>query len=85
MIFDGKEVTMEERKRVEQSGMIEPKAPPMVHFQQYPTVKVPVKLNPVNFDGVFTNLKFQLEQPSPQNAASKQLGGVMGNGMGNTH
>jgi len=46
---------------------------------------VPVKLNPVNFDGVFTNLKFQLEQPSPQNAASKQLGGVMGNGMGNTH
>ena len=38
----------------------------MVHFQQYPTVKVPVKLNPVNFDGVFNNIKFQMEQQSPQ-------------------
>ena len=38
----------------------------MVHFQQYPTVKVPVKLNPVNFDGVFNNIKFQMEQATPQ-------------------
>jgi hypothetical protein len=29
----------------------------MIHFAQYPTVKVPVKLNAVNFDGVFNNIK----------------------------
>jgi hypothetical protein len=33
------------------------KPPPMIHFAQYPTVKVPVKLNSVNFDGVFNNMK----------------------------
>lgn len=44
--------------------MLDPKQgqAPLVHFQQYPTVKVPVKLNPVNFDGVFNNMKFQMEQ-----------------------
>lgn len=27
----------------------------MIHYSQYPTAKVPVKLNSVNFDGVFNN------------------------------
>lgn len=61
MVFDGKEITMEERKRIEgATGMMDPKQgqQPLVHFQQYPTVKVPVKLNPVNFDGVFNNMKY---------------------------
>lgn len=64
MVFDGKEITNEERKRIEgATGMIDPKQgqAPLVHFQQYPTVKVPVKLNPVNFEGVFNNVKFQME------------------------
>jgi hypothetical protein len=26
---------------------------------------VPVKLNPVNFDGVFNNMKIQMEQQTP--------------------
>ena len=37
------------------------KAPPMIHYSQYPTAKVPVKLNSVNFDGVFNNLKYNME------------------------
>ena len=43
----------------------ESKVPPMIHFSQYPTAKVPVKLNAVNFDGVFNNLKMFQDQPSP--------------------
>ena len=35
----------------------------MIHFAQYPTVKVPVKLNAVNFEGVFNNMKVFQEQP----------------------
>lgn len=72
IILDGKEISPEERQRIEQAtgGMIGPggigmsmmtsegqKPPPMIHFAQYPTVKVPVKLNSVNFDGVFNNMK----------------------------
>ena len=60
IVLDGKEITPEERMRIEQSGGMLPgdqKAPPMIHFAQYPTVKVPVKLNAVNFDGVFNNIK----------------------------
>lgn len=60
IVLDGKEITPEERMRIEQSGGMMPgdqKAPPMIHFAQYPTVKVPVKLNAVNFDGVFNNIK----------------------------
>jgi hypothetical protein len=60
IVLDGKEITPEERMRIEQAGGMMPgdqKAPPMIHFAQYPTVKVPVKLNAVNFDGVFNNIK----------------------------
>lgn len=63
IVLDGKEITPEERQRIEQaSGMMggipgDQKAPPMIHFAQFPTVKVPVKLNAVNFDGVFNNVK----------------------------
>lgn len=38
-------------------GIQDQRPPAMIHFAQYPTVKVPVKLNAVNFDGVFNNLK----------------------------
>lgn len=57
IILDGKEISPDERVRVEQVGMQDQKPPPLIHFAQYPTVKVPVKLNAVNFDGVFNNLK----------------------------
>ena len=57
IILDGKEISPEERNRIETAGMSEQKPPPMIHFAQYPTVKVPVKLNSVNFDGVFNNMK----------------------------
>lgn len=61
VIFDGREVSFDEKKRVEgvNSSIIDPKVQnTVVHYQQYPTVKVPVKLNPVNFDGVFNNMKY---------------------------
>ena len=67
IILDGREITPEERQRIEQSGgIIGPsgltadgqKPPAMIHYAQYnPGVKVPVKLNAVNFDGVFNNMK----------------------------
>ena len=60
IVLDAREVSAEERQRVDSvSGGIvgDQKAPPMIHFAQYPTAKVPVKLNAVNFDGVFNNLK----------------------------
>lgn len=64
------------------------KAPPMIHYSQYANAKVPVKLNAVNFDGVFNNLKYQMNQDgtTPQNVQGKgQLAGVQGlsiNGQG---
>lgn len=33
----------------------------MIHFAQYPSVKVPVKLNNVNFEGVFNGGKIQYQ------------------------
>ena len=65
IVLDGKEITPEERMRIEQATggttLMGPgqdqKNAPMIHFAQYPTVKVPVKLNAVNFDGVFNNIK----------------------------
>ena len=59
----------------------------MIHFAQYPTVKVPVKLNAVNFDGVFNNMKmYQVEQPTPgSNVLVNQKGnsgiGIAGQGL----
>ena len=54
----------------------DPKAPAMIHFAQYPTVKVPVKLNAVNFDGVFNNMKMYqgptAEQPTPASSQQQQ-------------
>ena len=61
IILDGKEITPEERNRIEVAGFQDQKPPPMIHFAQYPTVKVPVKLNAVNFDGVFNNFKVYQE------------------------
>lgn len=66
----------------------------MIHFAQYPTVKVPVKLNAVNFDGVFNNIKAYAEaqgmpqvvgsgpQANPQINSSKNPIGIVGNGIG---
>ena len=50
-----------------------------MHFQQYPTVKVPVKLNPVNFDGVFNNMKFQMEQGNQPMQPMQQIKGQFQN------
>lgn len=55
LILDGREITPDEREKVESAIMQEAKAPPMIHFTQYPTAKVPVKLNAVSFEGVFNN------------------------------
>lgn len=39
-------------------------------------MKVPVKLNPVNFDGVFNNMKFQMEQANqPMQPSMQQMKG----------
>jgi len=65
LILDGKEVSNEERDRVENIMIQEAKAAPMIHFSQFPNSKVPVKLNAVNFDGVFNNVKIFQDQPSP--------------------
>jgi hypothetical protein len=65
LILDAREISTEERERVESVMTQESKVPPMIHFSQYPTAKVPVKLNAVNFDGVFNNLKMFQDQPSP--------------------
>lgn len=65
LILDSREISPEERERVENVMLQEAKAPPMIHFSQYPTAKVPVKLNSVNFDGVFNNLKMFQDQQSP--------------------
>lgn len=53
------------------------KAPPMIHYSQYPTAKVPVKLNAVNFDGVFNNLKYNMQdaQQTPQGMNVPTKGG----------
>ena len=57
----------------------------MIHFAQYPTVKVPVKLNAVNFDGVFNNFKVFQEQPSPNTVGQQQqkqgLGAIVGSSI----
>ena len=63
IVLDGKEISNEERQRIELTGGMmgtmpnDQKTQPMIHFAQFPTVKVPVKLNAVNFDGVFNNIK----------------------------
>jgi len=81
LILDSREISPEERERVESVMFQEAKAPPMIHFSQYPTAKVPVKLNAVNFDGVFNNLKMFQDQPSPvtKNYAANNNGSSRGN------
>jgi len=60
-ILDGREVTIDERNRIESTQIYDAqKAPPMIHYSYNPTSKVPVKLNAVNFDGVFNNFKYSL-------------------------
>ena len=87
IVLDAKEITIDERNRIETSQMYDQqKAPPMIHYSQYPTAKVPVKLNSVNFDGVFNNNSMQ-QNLNPQGPGGKpgQLGGVQGlsiNGQG---
>lgn len=64
IVLDGKEITIDERNRIETSQLYDAqKAPPLIHYSQYPSVKVPVKLNAVNFDGVFNNLKYGMGGP----------------------
>ena len=55
-VLDDKEVTQEERERVEIAQEVK-QPPPLVHLAQMPTTKVPVKLTSVNFDGVFSGMK----------------------------
>lgn len=84
---------MEERNRIETSQIYDAqKAPPMIHYSQYPSSKVPVKLNSVNFDGVFNNLKYNMQEGQTPQAMQMQnkmgqgaFGGVQGlsiNGQG---
>ena len=71
---------MEERNRIETSQLYDAqKAPPMIHYSQYPSSKVPVKLNSVNFDGVFNNLKYNM-QPDGQTPQAMQMQNKMGQG-----
>jgi Leucine-rich repeat (LRR) protein len=65
LILDTREITSEERERIESVMSQDSKMPPMIHFSQFPTAKVPVKLNAVNFDGVFNSIKVFQDQPSP--------------------
>jgi hypothetical protein len=92
IVLDGKEITIDERNRIETSQMYDAqKAPPMIHYSQYPSAKVAVKLNSVNFDGVFNNLKYNQIQDgaTPQNVPGgkgpQNFSGVQGlsiNGQG---
>lgn len=75
LILDAREITTDEREKIESVMFQDAKAPPLIHFSQFPISKVPVKLNSVNFDGVFNNLKMFQDQPSP---------GVKNTGQGNT-
>ena len=62
IVLDSKEITIDERNRIETSQMYDvQKAPPMIHYAQHPSSKVAVKLNAVNFDGVFNNLKYNMQ------------------------
>eukprot|EP01017_Pseudomicrothorax_dubius_P006461 TRINITY_DN11840_c0_g1_i2.p1 TRINITY_DN11840_c0_g1~~TRINITY_DN11840_c0_g1_i2.p1 ORF type:complete len:395 (+),score=114.40 TRINITY_DN11840_c0_g1_i2:52-1236(+) len=56
LYLDGREITPEERERNE-IGIQEPKPNPMVSFGPNVNSKVPVRLNAVNFEAVFSNLK----------------------------
>ena len=79
IVLDSKEITMEERNRIETSHIYDAqKAPPMIHYSQYPQSKVPVKLNAVNFDGVFNNLKYNMQDG--QTPQAMQMQGKMGQG-----
>jgi len=51
----------------------------MIHYQQYPSAKVPVKLNSVNFHGVFNNLKYNMnDQQTPNNKVGQNNQGNFG-------
>jgi len=66
-VLDDKDVTQEERERVEIAQEVK-QQPPLVHLAQMPTTKVPVKLTSVNFDGVFSGMKPPdplISQPAP--------------------
>lgn len=65
LILDSKEISAEERERIESTMFQDSKVSPLIHFAQLPTSKVPVKLNSVNFDGVFNNVKVFQEQQTP--------------------
>lgn len=93
IVLDGKEITIDERNRIESSQMYDAaKAPPMIHYSQYPSAKVPVKLNAVNFDGVFNNLKYNSGQiqaagigpdgQTPSNMAKMGIPGAPGSFSG---
>mmetsp|Transcript_33475 Transcript_33475/g.32933 ORF Transcript_33475/g.32933 Transcript_33475/m.32933 type:complete len:131 (+) Transcript_33475:1134-1526(+) len=85
LILDTKEITPEERERIENTMMPEAKMAPMVQYSQYPSSKVPVKLNPVNFEGVFNNMKSFADQTSPNVGKQSQhkSGSSRGNRGGN--
>lgn len=86
LILDTREITGEERERIESVMSQESKMPPMIHFSQFPTAKVPVKLNAVNFDGVFNSIKVFQDQPSPgvKGYSHNTTGSSRGNRGGNS-
>lgn len=84
LILDTREISGDEREQIERATMHESKAPPMIHFSQFTTAKVPVKLNAVNFDGVFNNMKSFPDQPPQANPKGGQYnsGSSRGNQRG---
>jgi Leucine-rich repeat (LRR) protein len=83
LILDTREITTEEREQIERATMHESKAPPMIHFSQFTNSKVPVKLNAVNFDGVFNSLKSFADQSSTDNRKANQNQQNTGSSRGN--
>jgi Leucine-rich repeat (LRR) protein len=73
VFLDSQEVTPEERERVD--GAPEQTPPLLVHINQPPLPKVPVKITSVNFDGLV--MKAQ-EQIGRRPSSSNNLNGVLG-------
>lgn len=78
LVLDGKEVLPEERMVIDPNGQFQTqKIAPMIHYQPFQQQKMQVKLNSVNFDGVFNNQKFQSDNtPGIQLDQKRSLGGV---------
>jgi Leucine-rich repeat (LRR) protein len=69
MIVDDREVSYEERERVEM--MQDAKPLPMVHLAPTTSQKVPVKLTPINFEGVLLRQLEEARRPPSSNVNAR--------------